>query len=49
MAVDPELVRDGVYTCSSGNFAQALAWSAEKLGIHCTTIVPDNVPVAKVM
>jgi threonine dehydratase len=37
----------GVYTCSAGNMAQALAWHARREGIRCTVIVPDNAPRAK--
>ena len=38
---------DGVYTTSAGNMAQALAWHARRLGVPCTTIVPDTAPQAK--
>src|SRR6266699_1005099 len=37
----------GVYTCSAGNMAQALAWQARQNGIPCTAIVPDNAPKTK--
>ncbi len=37
----------GVYTCSAGNMAQALAWHARKLGIPCTVIMPDTAPQTK--
>jgi threonine dehydratase len=37
----------GVYTTSAGNMAQALAWHAQRLGIRCTTIVPDTAPEVK--
>src|SRR5947208_16975621 len=37
----------GVYTCSAGNMAQALAWQARQKGIPCTAIVPDNAPKTK--
>src|SRR5713101_4312774 len=32
----------GVYTCSAGNMAQALAWQSRQNGIPCSAIVPDN-------
>ncbi|TLZ80173.1 MAG: pyridoxal-phosphate dependent enzyme, partial [Methanobacteriota archaeon] len=32
----------GVFTCSAGNMAQALAWHARRLEIPCTVIVPDT-------
>jgi len=37
----------GVYTCSAGNMAQALAWHARRNGIPCTVIVPDTTPETK--
>src|SRR5438128_9133020 len=37
----------GVYTCSAGNMAQALAWQARQNQIPCTVIVPDNAPETK--
>ena len=37
----------GVYTCSAGNMAQALAWHAKGEGIRCAAIVPDNAPQTK--
>ena len=37
----------GVYTCSAGNMAQALAWYAKREGIRCAVIVPDNAPQTK--
>src|SRR6266581_559965 len=37
----------GVYTCSAGNMAQALAWQARQNGIPCSAIVPDNAPKTK--
>ncbi len=37
----------GVYTCSAGNMAQALAWQARQSKIPCTVIVPDNAPETK--
>lgn len=38
---------DGVWTVSSGNMAQSVAWSARALGVPCTVYVPDTVPRAK--
>lgn len=43
----PEAKSKGVYTCSAGNMAQALAWQARERGIGCTVIVPDNAPMTK--
>jgi threonine dehydratase len=38
---------NGVFTCSAGNMAQALAWHARRLRIPCTVIVPDTAPETK--
>ncbi|HEV7499499.1 MAG TPA: pyridoxal-phosphate dependent enzyme, partial [Vicinamibacteria bacterium] len=43
----PEALRDGVYTASAGNMAQGVAWSARRLGLAATAIVPDHAPEAK--
>lgn len=43
----PEALPDGVWTVSSGNMAQAVAWSARALGVPCTVYVPDIVPRTK--
>ncbi len=34
-------------TISTGNWAQGLAWYAQKLGIKCTILVPDSIPKIK--
>ncbi len=48
MARLPPLERArGVYTCSAGNMAQALAWHARRLGTRCTVVVPDTAPETK--
>lgn len=44
----PEERSKGVYTCSAGNMAQALAWHSKMEGIGCTVIVPDTAPRTKV-
>ena len=46
--VGPEARKKGVYTCSAGNMAQALAWQARRNKIACTVIVPDNAPETKI-
>jgi threonine dehydratase len=43
----PEARSKGVYTCSAGNMAQALAWQARRNKIPCSVIVPDNAPETK--
>jgi threonine dehydratase len=45
--LDKELLKDGVWTASAGNWAQGLAWTAKKSGIRCTIILPTHVPEAK--
>ncbi len=40
-------LRDGVFTASAGNMAQGVAWNAKRLGVECTSIVPDNAPETK--
>lgn len=38
----------GVITRSSGNFAQAVAYAAQKLGIHAVIVMPQNAPQTKI-
>jgi threonine dehydratase len=38
----------GAYTASAGNMAQGVAWSARRLGVPCTVVVPDHAPQTKV-
>ena len=40
--------RKGVITMSAGNHAQAVAFHAQKLGIHATIVMPKQTPFAKV-
>jgi threonine dehydratase len=42
-----EQLAQGVYTASAGNMAQGVAWTARRLGLPCTAIVPDHAPEAK--
>ncbi|MFD6825497.1 threonine/serine dehydratase [Streptomyces sp. NPDC060085] len=41
--------KHGVVTCSSGNFAQGVAYATRQLGVSCTVVVPDSIPLAKLM
>src|SRR6266481_4957060 len=41
------MLSEGVYTPSSGNMAQGVAWNAKALSIPCTVIVPDHAPQTK--
>lgn len=43
----PEQLAHGAYTASAGNMAQGVAWSARRLGIPCTVVVPDHAPQTK--
>jgi threonine dehydratase len=38
----------GVWTCSAGNMAQGVAWSARALGVACTVYVPVTAPRTKI-
>jgi threonine dehydratase len=38
----------GVATHSSGNHGQALAWAAQRLGIKCWVVMPEDSPSVKV-
>jgi threonine dehydratase len=42
-----ERLRNGVYTASAGNMAQGVAWTARRLGVPATAIVPDSAPATK--
>jgi threonine dehydratase len=37
----------GVLTASAGNMAQGVAFAAQRFGVPCTVIAPDNAPLAK--
>lgn len=45
--LSPDQSAKGVYTCSGGNMAQALAWHAHRHHIPCTAIVPDTAAETK--
>ena len=44
---DEEKAR-GVVAVSSGNHAQGVAWSAKRLGIAATIVMPEDAPVVKI-
>jgi threonine dehydratase len=46
LASAEELAR-GVYTCSAGNMAQGVAWSARELGVPASVVVPEQAPATK--
>ena len=39
---------EGVWTCSAGNMAQGVAWSARALDVPCTVYVPVTAPRTKI-
>ena len=43
----PGELRQGAYTCSAGNMAQGVAWSARELGVPASVVVPDTAPATK--
>lgn len=45
--LSPEQRAKGVYTCSGGNMAQALAWHAHRHNMSCTAIVPNTAAETK--
>ena len=44
---DTSQLAAGVVTISAGNMAQGAAWTARRLGVPCTVIVPEHAPDAK--
>jgi threonine dehydratase len=46
-AAGRDALRAGVWTASAGNMAQGVAWSARKLGVACTVVVPETAPPTK--
>ncbi len=42
-----EALQAGVWTVSAGNMAQGVAWTAARLGVRCSVVVPDHAPEAK--
>lgn len=47
-AAGKDALAGGVWTASAGNMAQGVAWSARKLGVACTVIMPDTAPQTKI-
>ena len=45
--LDAGALQAGVYTASAGNMAQGVAWSARRLGVRCTAVVPAGAPHSK--
>lgn len=47
LQIDPEELKNGVWTASAGNMAQAVAWFARQMGIPCMVIAPDDAAPTK--
>ena len=45
--IEKAKLANGVYTSSAGNMAQGVAWSARRLGIPATIVVPAHAPESK--
>jgi len=43
----PERIGRGVWTPSAGNMAQGVAWTARKVGVPCSVVVPEHAPQTK--
>ncbi len=48
LALTAEERRRGVIAMSAGNHAQAVAWHAQRLGIHATIVMPGPTPFVKI-
>jgi threonine dehydratase len=46
--MDPDVLKRGVLSASSGNFGQGLAYAAQRLGIPATLVVPAQAAQTKV-
>ncbi len=47
-ALTPERRAAGISTTSSGNTAQALAWSGRHFGVTSRSLMPENAPLSKI-
>src|SRR5204862_5255950 len=45
----PEERKKGVVAASAGNHAQAVAYNAQRMGIHATIVMPEAAPLSKVV
>ncbi|OJV19949.1 MAG: serine dehydratase [Dyadobacter sp. 50-39] len=48
LSLSADQLANGVITHSSGNHAQAIAFSAQKVGAKCYIVMPDNSPKVKI-
>ena len=49
LQLGPKEKEKGVIAASAGNHAQGVAWSAKKLGIGATIVMPEGVSIKKLM
>jgi threonine dehydratase len=49
LQLDPKEKERGVIAASAGNHAQGVAWSARKLGMGATIVMPEEVSIKKLM
>jgi threonine dehydratase len=47
LQADRAELEQGVWTASTGNMAQGVAWFARELGLRCTVVAPDTAPAGK--
>lgn len=47
-SLTPEQKKRGVIAASAGNHAQGVAFSAQKLGVNCTIVMPETAPLVKI-
>jgi threonine dehydratase len=44
----PEQLAHGIWTASTGNMAQGVAWQARRMGLACAVVGPDRAPETKI-
>ncbi|MFA5880923.1 MAG: threonine ammonia-lyase [Eubacteriales bacterium] len=49
VSLNKEECKNGVITASAGNHAQGVAYAASRAGIESTIVMPEGVPIAKLM
>jgi threonine dehydratase len=48
LSLPPDSRRRGLITVSAGNAAQACAYTAKRLGVHCRVVMYDTAPATKI-
>src|SRR5437016_3108992 len=49
LRLSDDALQQGVWTASAGNMAQGVAWCAHHRSVHCTVVVPESAPDAKLL